>query len=100
MSRIISPISMALAVGDGTVNVDGSLRVQPLGFDGRVRASQVPLPDVVTTVGAVTAFLPLIIAYLVTWAIAQPEPEPKVRVETGPPPPAEPAGTAEPVGTV
>ena len=47
-------------------------------------------------VGAITAFLPLIIAYLVTWAIAQPEPEPKVRVETGPPPPAE---SAEPAGT-
>src|SRR5262245_24390561 len=48
----VAPISMALAVGDGTVNVDGGLRVQPLGFDGRVKASQVPLPDVVTTAGA------------------------------------------------
>src|SRR5262249_56739100 len=48
----VAPISMALAVGDGTVNVDGGLRVRPLGFDGRVRASRVPLPDVVTTVGA------------------------------------------------
>ncbi len=48
----VAPISLALAVGDGTVNVDGKLRVQPLGFDGRVKATQVPLPDVVTTAGA------------------------------------------------
>src|SRR4029077_16239132 len=48
----VAPIALALAVGDGTVNVDGKLRVQPLGFEGRVKASQVPLPDVVTTAGA------------------------------------------------
>jgi hypothetical protein len=48
----VAPISLALAVGDGTVNVEGKLRVQPLGFDGRVKATQVPLPDVVTTAGA------------------------------------------------
>ncbi len=45
-------------------------------------------------VGAITAFAPLLIAYLVAWAIVPTEPEPKVRVETGPPPRAEPAGTA------
>src|SRR5262249_28095492 len=48
----VAPVSLALAVGDGSVNVDGKLRVRPLGFDGRVKASQVSLPDVVTTAGA------------------------------------------------
>jgi hypothetical protein len=48
----VAPIALALAVGDGAVNLDGTLRVKPLGFDGRVKASQVPLPDVVTTADA------------------------------------------------
>ncbi len=46
-------IDLDLGVGDGgTITVDGTTRIQPLGFDGRVKASQVPLPDVVATVGA------------------------------------------------
>jgi hypothetical protein len=45
-------ISLALGVGDeGTITVDGRTRIQPLGFEGRVNAAHVPLPDVVTTVG-------------------------------------------------
>src|SRR5262245_153665 len=47
-----SPIVLALAVGDGSVTADGKLRVRPLGFDGRVKASQVSLPDIVATAGA------------------------------------------------
>lgn len=46
-------VSIELGVGDGgTLTVDGKTRIQPLGFDGRVKASQVPLPDIVATVGA------------------------------------------------
>jgi Domain of Unknown Function (DUF748) len=48
----VAPVALALVVGDGTVNVDGRIRVRPLGFDGRVKAAQVPLPDIVTTAGA------------------------------------------------
>lgn len=49
------PASIALALGigeGGTITVDGKTRIQPLGFDGRVKAAQVPLPDIVATVGA------------------------------------------------
>jgi hypothetical protein len=46
-------ILLALGVGDeGTITVDGRTHIQPLGFDGRVKATQVPLPDIVATVGA------------------------------------------------
>lgn len=46
-------ISLALGIGDGgTVTVDGKTHIQPLGFAGRVSASQVPLPDIVATAGA------------------------------------------------
>ncbi len=46
-------IALTLGIGDaGTITVDGKTRIQPLGFEGRVKASQVPLPDIVATVGA------------------------------------------------
>jgi hypothetical protein len=46
-------IALALGVGDaGKITVKGKTHVQPVGFEGRVQASQVPLPDVVATMGA------------------------------------------------
>jgi len=45
-------VAIELGLGDGTLAVDGKTRVQPLGFDGRVKASQVSLPDIVATAGA------------------------------------------------
>ena len=46
-------IALDLTVGDGgTIEVDGKAHIQPVGFDGSVRAAQVPLPDIVATVGA------------------------------------------------
>src|SRR5262245_9410237 len=46
-------IALELTVGDGgSIKVDGKAHIQPVGFDGSVRAAQVPLPDIVATVGA------------------------------------------------
>jgi Domain of Unknown Function (DUF748)/AsmA family len=45
-------VAIELGLGDGTLTVDGQTRIQPLGFDGRVKASQVSLPDIVATAGA------------------------------------------------
>src|SRR5262249_2123121 len=46
-------IALELLVGDGgSIKVDGKAHIQPVGFDGSVRAAQVPLPDIVATVGA------------------------------------------------
>src|SRR5262249_25699638 len=46
-------IALQLMVGDGgTITVDGKTHIQPVGFDGSVKAEHVPLPDIVATVGA------------------------------------------------
>src|SRR5262245_48009306 len=45
-------VAIELGLGDGTLTIDGKTRVQPLGFEGRVTASQVSLPDIVATAGA------------------------------------------------
>src|SRR5262249_61397517 len=46
-------IALELTVGDGgSTKVEGKAHIQPVGFDGSLRAAQVPLPDIVATVGA------------------------------------------------
>jgi hypothetical protein len=45
-------LSLVLTVGDGgTIWLDGKAHIQPLGFDGSVRADHVSLPDIVATAG-------------------------------------------------
>ncbi len=45
-------VSIELGIGDGgTLTIDGETRIQPLGFDGRAKAAQVPLPDIAATAG-------------------------------------------------
>jgi hypothetical protein len=46
-------LSLVLTVGDGgTITVDGKAHIQPVGFDGSVRAEHLALPDIVVTAGA------------------------------------------------
>ncbi len=46
-------ILLVLTLGDGgTITLDGKAHIQPVGFDGSVRAEHVALPDIVATAGA------------------------------------------------
>jgi len=45
-------LKLALGAGDGSVAVDGELRVAPVGFDGAVRVDRLDLPPLVAALGA------------------------------------------------
>ena len=40
-----APVRLGLAVGDGSLVVDGSVRLAPPGFEGQVTIERLPLPD-------------------------------------------------------
>ena len=41
-------VKLAVGIGDGSLNVDGKLRLVPMGFAGHVVIDKLNLPDVVT----------------------------------------------------
>jgi hypothetical protein len=47
-----SPVTLALAIGDGSLAVDGTLRLEPIGFDGTVKAAGLDVPQLVDVVQA------------------------------------------------
>jgi hypothetical protein len=47
-------VKLALAAGEGSVGVDGALRVVPMSFDGTVTVERLDIPPVVAALGALT----------------------------------------------
>ncbi|MBI1816737.1 MAG: DUF748 domain-containing protein [Deltaproteobacteria bacterium] len=45
-------VQLALSVGTGSLNVDGAARIAPLGFAGTVRITDLSLPELIATTGA------------------------------------------------
>src|SRR5262249_61020544 len=41
-------VKLGLAIGDGSINVDGKLRLTPIGFGGHIKIDKLNVPDVVT----------------------------------------------------
>ena len=48
-----SPVTLALAIGDGTFGIDGRLQIEPLGFQGKVTSHALDVPAIADVVGAV-----------------------------------------------
>jgi hypothetical protein len=46
-----SPVKLGLAIGDGKLGVDGTLRIAPLGFAGSVTSAGLDVPKLVDVVG-------------------------------------------------
>jgi hypothetical protein len=42
-----SPVTLGLAIGEGSLAIDGRLRLAPLGFDGTVKAAALDVPQLV-----------------------------------------------------
>src|SRR5262249_39400820 len=47
-----SPVKLDLAIGDGKLGIDGTLRIEPLGFAGSVTSAGLDVPRIVDVVGA------------------------------------------------
>jgi hypothetical protein len=47
-----SPVKLDLAIGDGKLGIDGTLRIEPLGFAGKLTTTALDVPKVVDVVGA------------------------------------------------
>jgi hypothetical protein len=47
-----SPVTLGIAIGDGSLAVDGTLRLEPIGFDGTVKAAALDVPQLVDVVQA------------------------------------------------
>ena len=52
-----APVRLALAVGGGSLVADGSVRVAPPGFEGRMLIEQLQLPELVAATGALPPHL-------------------------------------------
>jgi hypothetical protein len=47
-----SPVKLGLAVGEGTLELDGTLRLTPLGFTGSIASARLDVPRLVDAAGA------------------------------------------------
>src|SRR5262249_2347244 len=48
-----SPVKLDLAIGDGTLGIEGTLKIDPLGFAGSIRSDKLDVPQIVDVVGGV-----------------------------------------------
>ncbi len=46
-------VNLQLAIGDGSLNLDGDVRVQPPAFGGKLKLTALPIPELIKASGAV-----------------------------------------------